>query len=78
MIWYALYLRYTLLQANRSLLEKFPMLPLPLLHKIQQGGVDALKALRTVHEKGSFFCDCILMIDEMYLQKSALYQSGEY
>ena len=78
MIWYALYLRYTLLQANRSLLEKFPMLPLPLSHKIQQGGVDALKALRTVHEKGSFFCDCILMIDEMYLQKSALYQSGEY
>ena len=55
MIWYALYLRYTLLQANRSLLEKFPMLPLPLLHKIQQGGVDAIKALRTVHEKGSFF-----------------------
>ena len=78
MIWYALHLRYMLLQANRSLLEKFPMLPLPLLHKIQQSGVVALKVLRTVHEKGSFSCDCILMIDEMYLQKSAQYQSGEY
>ena len=54
------------------------MLSLPLLNKIQQGGVDALKALKTVHEKGSFSCDCILMIDEMYLQKSAQYQSGEY
>ena len=54
------------------------MLSLPLLNKIQQGGVDALKALKTVHEKGSFSCDCILMIDEMYLQKSAQYQSEEY
>ena len=62
---------------NRLLLEKFPKLSLPLLNKIQQGGVHALKVLKTVHEKGSFSCDCILMIDEMYLQKSAQYQSGE-
>ena len=53
------------------------MLSLPLLDKIQQGGVGALKALKIVHEKASFSCDCILMIDEMYLQKSAQYQSGE-
>ena len=78
MIWYVLHLRYTSLQANKLLLEKFPMLSLPLLNKIQQGGVDALKALKTVHEKGSFSCDCILMIDEMYLRKSAQYQSGKY
>ena len=63
---------------SEQLLEKFPMLSLPLLNKIQQGGVDALKALKTVHEKGSFSCDCILMIDEMYLRKSAQCQSGEY
>ena len=78
MIWYVLHLHYTSLQANKLLLEKFPMLSLPLLNKIQQGGVDPLKALKTVHEKGLFSCDCILMIDEMYLQKSAQYQSGEY
>ena len=54
------------------------MLSLPLFSKIQQGGVDALKALKTVHKEGSLFCDCILMIDEMYLQKSSQYQSGEY
>ena len=47
------------------------MLSLPLLNKIQHSGVDALKALKTVHEKGSSSCNCILMIDEMYLQKSA-------
>ena len=49
-----------------------------LLNKIQQAGVDALKALKTLYEKGSFSRNCILMIDEMYLQKSAQYQSGEY
>ena len=63
---------------NLLLLEKFPVLSLPLLDKIQQGGVDALKPLKIVHEKSSFSCDCILMIDEMYLQKSSQYQSGEY
>ena len=67
MIWYALHLRYTSLQVNRLLLEKFPMLSFPLLDKIQQGGVDALKALKLVDEKDSFSCDCILIIDEMYL-----------
>ena len=49
---------------------------LSLLNKIQ-GCVDALKALRTLYEKGSFSRDCILMIDEMYLQKSAQYHTGE-
>ena len=53
------------------------MLSFPLLDKIQWGGIDALKALKIVHEKGSFSSDCILIIDEMYLQKSAQYQSGE-
>ena len=66
MIWCALHLPYTSLQLNRLL----AMLSLPLLGKIQQDGVDALKALKIVHEKGSFSCDCILMIDQTYLRKS--------
>ena len=37
-----------------------------------------LNVLKTLHEKVSLACDCILMIDEMYLRKSAQYQSGEY
>ena len=52
------------LQVNRLLLEKFPVLSLPVLHKFQQGGVDALKALKIVHEKGFFSCNSLLMIDE--------------
>ena len=58
--------------------RNFYILVSPLLNKTQQGGVDALKASKTVHEKGSVPCDCILMIDEMYLQKSAQHQSGEH
>ena len=49
-----------------------------MLDKIQQGSAHALKALKIVHEKGSFFCDCFLITDEMYLQKPAQYQSREY
>ena len=42
------------LQAYRLLLEKSPVLFLSLLNNIQQGGVDALKALKTLHEKSPF------------------------
>ena len=66
------------LEAYRLFFEKFRMPSLSLLNKIQQGGVDASKALKTLYQKGSFSRDCILMIDEMYLEKSARYQSGEY
>ena len=68
---YALHLRYTSLQAYRLFFGRFLMPYLSLLNKIQQGGVDMLNVLKTLHEKGSFSCDCILMIDEMYLRKSA-------
>ena len=47
------------------------------LHKIQ-GGVDALKAVSLLRETGKISSDCVLMIDEMYLQKAAQYQDGKY
>ena len=53
MIRYALHLRYTSSQAYRLLLEKSLMLSLSLLNNIQQGCVDALKALKTLYEKAS-------------------------
>ena len=77
MIRYALHLSDTSLQAYRLFFERFPMPYLSLLKKIQQGGVDMLNVLKALHEKGSFSCDCILMIDEMYLRKYTQYQSGE-
>ena len=67
---YALPLCYLSLQVYRLFFERFAMPYLSSLNKIQQGGVDMLNVLKTLHEKGSFSCDCILMIDEMYLRRS--------
>ena len=49
-----------------------------MLNKIQSGGVDALKAVKLLHEQGKISTDCVLMVDEMYHQKAAQYQNGEY
>ena len=54
MIRYALHLRYMSLQAFRILFEKSPVLFWSLLNNIQQGGVDALKALKNIYEKAPF------------------------
>ena len=54
MIRYALHLRYMSLQTYRLLFEESPMLFLSLLNNIQQGGADALKALKTLYEKVPF------------------------
>ena len=78
MIRYALQLRYTSLRAYKLLLEKFPMPSISLLNKIQKEGVDSLKALKLLCEGGKISKDCVMMVDEMYLQKSTQYQSGEY
>ena len=72
MIRFALHLRYTSLQSYKLLFEKFP------LPSIQAGGVDSLKAAKKVREKGHISSDVILMVDEMFLQKEASYQSGDY
>ena len=78
MIHYALHLRYTSVQAYKQLLDRFPLPSILLLNKIQKGGVDSAKALQILHEQGKISKDCVLMVDEMYLQKATQYHSGEY
>ena len=78
MIRFALHLRYTSLQSYKLLLEKFPLPSISTLHRIQAGGVDSLKAAKKLREKGHISSDVILMVDEMFLQKEASYQSGDY
>ena len=75
---YALILRHTSLQAYKLLLEQFPLPSLSLLNKLQTGGVDAIKAIKLLREKGELSQDVILMLDEMYLQKSTQYHGGDY
>ena len=41
-------------------------------------GVDAIKAVKTLREKGSIHKDVILIVDEFYLQKQAQYCSAVY
>ena len=52
MIRYALLLRYTSLQSYKLPLERFPLTSISLLNKLQQGGIDAFKARKTLREKG--------------------------
>ena len=49
-----------------------------LLKKIQQGGIDVVKAIKCLREKGKMSEDIILMADEMYVQKGTQFASGEY
>ena len=76
MIRHALLLRYTSKQAYEILLESFPLPSISLLSKIKQGGGDAIKAVKTMREKGSIHKDVILIVDEFYLQKQAQYFSS--
>ena len=78
MLRYALHLSYTSAQCYKLLLEKFPLPSISLLNKLQQGGVDSVKAIKMLREKREISDDIILMVDEMYLQNSTQYQSSEY
>ena len=74
---YCLLLRYTSRQAYELLLNELPLPSFSLLEKLCRGFLDALKVAKVLlHDKISK--DCILMFDEMYLQKSAQYQGGKY
>ena len=78
LIRYALLLRHTSAQAYRLLLEKFPLPSFSTLAKIQKGGVDALKAAKFLREQNKLSNDVVLMVDEMYLEKSCEYDGGNY
>ena len=62
----------------KQLLQKFPIPSISLLNKIQQGGVNSIKALKILRDSGKISIDCILMVDEMYLEKATQYHSGKY
>ena len=48
-----------------------------LLEKIQRGGVEWITATKSLLEKGHLSHDCVLMVDEKYLQKGTQFLSGE-
>ena len=76
MISYALYLRYTSFQAYKQLLDRFPLPSINLLNRIQQGGVDSVKALKILHEQGKISMDCVLMVDKTFRKQHITIQEN--
>ena len=75
MIRYGLRLRHTSFQAYKQWLEKFSLPSISLLNKIQQRGVNSIKALKILRENGKISNE---MVDKMYLEKATHYHSDEY
>ena len=75
---FSLLQRYTSKQAYIHLKEKLSLPSLSVLKKLAAGGNEPLKAIKLLSEEGKVDSDCILMLDEMYLQKCSEYSSGKY
>ena len=60
------------------MLEKFSLPSILLLNKIQQGRIDSIKALKILPENEKILNLCMLMVDEMYLEKTAQYHGCDY
>ena len=75
MIRYSLLLRYT---SYKLLLEQLPLPSFSLLRKIQSGGLYAIKAVKVMLNMELVSSDCVLLVDEMYLQQGAQYDGGSY
>ena len=67
---------YTSPQAYKLLLNEFPLPSVSLLRKLSQGGLDNMKACKSLYEQGNISKDVNLLIDEMYLQKEVQYDGG--
>ena len=78
MIRYGLHLHHTSFQAYKQMLEKIPLPSFLLLNKMKEERVSLIKALKILWENGKISNDCILMVDEMYLEKASQYHGGGY
>ena len=74
---FALILRYTSSQAYSIILKKFPFPSFSLLKGLSHGDIAPLKALKLLLEQKKIDKDIVLLLDEMYLQKSVQYHSGK-
>ena len=75
---FVLLLRYASAQAYQLLLQHLPFRSMSLLQMLKQRKDDILKAAVLLKEKNAVCQVAVLMADEMYLQKTAVYSSGEY
>jgi hypothetical protein len=73
---FALIQRYTSRQAYSLLLEEFPLPSLSYLKTLSQGGIEPIKGLKLMLEADKISSDCVLLLDEIYLQKGVQYHGG--
>ena len=74
---WSLLVRYTSAQSYRLLLHEFPLPSFPLLRRLQQGTLNALKAAKLLLNEGKISEDIVLLFDEMFLQKLNQYTAGK-
>ena len=72
---FALMPRYTSRQAYSLLLDAFPIIIL-FENNIKWCGVEPIKALKLLLQNEQVSSDCVLLIDDMYLQKGGQYHGG--
>ena len=78
MLKFALMQRYTSRQAYEMLLDDFPLPSLSYLKKLAKGGIEPVEALKLMLEEEKVSSDCVLLIDEMHLQKESQYHGGKW
>ena len=49
-----------------------------MLEKLSSRGIEQIKAIQLLREEGKMDSDCVLILDEMYPQKSSEYHGGKY
>ena len=59
-------------------MQQFPLSPLSLFKKITSGFIDSVKAAKLLLEKKATSRDCVLLVNEMYLQKSVQFHSDNF
>ena len=74
-------IRFSLMLSRQSYKLLQSELPLPsfsLLQKLTKGGIEPIKSLQVLFREGKVDSECMLLIDEMYLEKSCQYHGGQY
>ena len=70
--------RYTSRRSYNLLLNELPLPSFSLLQKLTQGAIDPVKSLQVLLRQEKVDSQCMLLIDEMYLQKSCQYHGGKF
>ena len=78
LIRFALMQRYTSRQSYKFLLNELPLPSSSLLQKLTKGGIDPIKSHQVLLQQEKVDSQCMILIDEIYHQKSCQYLGGKF